>query len=41
MLARQMMTVALSASPQEFTERVRAETQAWSEVVRDNRVKIE
>ena len=41
MLARQMMTVTLSGSPQEFTERVRAETQGWSEVVRDNRVKIE
>jgi tripartite-type tricarboxylate transporter receptor subunit TctC len=41
LLARQMMTVALSGSPQEFTERVRTETQAWSEVVRDNKVKIE
>jgi tripartite-type tricarboxylate transporter receptor subunit TctC len=41
MLARQMMTVTLSGSPQEFTERVRAETQGWSEVVRDNKVKIE
>jgi tripartite-type tricarboxylate transporter receptor subunit TctC len=41
MLARQMMTVALSHSPQQFTEQVRAETQAWAEVVRDNKVKIE
>jgi tripartite-type tricarboxylate transporter receptor subunit TctC len=41
MLARQMMTVALSTSPQEFTEQVRAETRAWSGVVRDNKVKIE
>jgi tripartite-type tricarboxylate transporter receptor subunit TctC len=41
MLARQLMTVALSGSPQEFTEQVRAETQAWSEVVRDNKVKID
>ncbi len=41
MLARQMMTVALSHSPQQFTEQIRAETQAWSEVVRDNKVKIE
>jgi tripartite-type tricarboxylate transporter receptor subunit TctC len=40
-LARQMMTVAPSASPQEFTDQVRAETQAWSEFVRDNKVKIE
>lgn len=41
MLARQVMTVALSGSPQQFTQEVRAETQAWSEVVRDNKVKIE
>jgi len=41
MLARQVMTVTLSGSPQEFTEQVRAETQAWSEVVRDNKVKID
>jgi tripartite-type tricarboxylate transporter receptor subunit TctC len=41
MLARQMMIVALSSSPQEFTEWVRAETQAWADVVRDNKVKIE
>lgn len=41
MLARQLMTVALSGSPQEFTEQVRAETQAWAEVVRDNKVRID
>ena len=41
MLAQQLMTVAVSKSPQEFTEQVRAETQAWSEVVRDNKVKID
>jgi tripartite-type tricarboxylate transporter receptor subunit TctC len=41
MLARQMMTVAPSNSPQDFTDQVRAETQAWSEVVRENKVKIE
>ncbi len=41
MLARQLMTVAVSPSPQEFTDQVRAETQAWSEFVRDNKVKIE
>jgi tripartite-type tricarboxylate transporter receptor subunit TctC len=41
MLARQLMTVALSNSPQEFTDQVRVETQAWAEVVRDNKVKIE
>jgi tripartite-type tricarboxylate transporter receptor subunit TctC len=41
MLAQQLMTVAVSKSPQEFTEQVRTETQAWSEVVRDNKVKID
>ncbi len=41
MLARQLMTVTLSGSPQEFTEQVRAETQAWSEVVRDNKIRID
>jgi tripartite-type tricarboxylate transporter receptor subunit TctC len=41
LLAQQLMTVAVSRSPQEFTEQVRAETQAWSEVVRDNKVKID
>jgi tripartite-type tricarboxylate transporter receptor subunit TctC len=41
MLARQLMTVAVSGSPQEFTDQVRAETQAWSEFVRENKVKIE
>ena len=41
MLARQLMTVALSGSSQEFTDQVRAETQSWSEFVRDNKVKIE
>ena len=41
MLARQLMTVAVSPSPQEFTDQVRAETQAWSEFVRENKVKIE
>jgi tripartite-type tricarboxylate transporter receptor subunit TctC len=41
MLAQQLMTVAVSKSPQEFTDQVRAETQAWSEVVRDNKVRID
>ncbi len=41
MLAQQLMTVAVSKSPQEFTDQVRAETQVWSEVVRDNKVKID
>ncbi len=41
MLARQMMAAAPSASAQAFTAQVRAETQAWAKVVRDNKVKIE
>ncbi len=41
LLARQMMAVAVSSSPQEFTDWVRAETRAWADVVRDNKVKIE
>ena len=41
MLARQLMTVTLPGSSQEFTEQVRAETQAWSEVVRDNKIRID
>src|SRR5438552_3021550 len=41
MLARQLMTVAVSNSPQDFTDQVRKETQSWSEFVRDNKVKIE
>jgi tripartite-type tricarboxylate transporter receptor subunit TctC len=41
MLASQLMIVSVSASSQEFTEQVRAETQSWGEFVRDNQVKIE
>lgn len=41
MLGRQMMTVALSGSPQEFTTSVRNETQTWAEFVRENKAKIE
>jgi len=41
MLAQQLMTVAVSKSPQEFTDQVRTETQAWSDVVRDNKVRID
>lgn len=40
-LARQMMSVALSNSPQEFTEQVREETRKWSELVRENNIKID
>ena len=40
-LGKQMMTVALSASPDAFTEEVKSETQAWSQVVAEHKVKIE
>jgi tripartite-type tricarboxylate transporter receptor subunit TctC len=40
-LAQQMMNVALSASPQEFGQFVRAETRKWGEVIRENNVRIE
>ncbi|MBI3370776.1 MAG: tripartite tricarboxylate transporter substrate binding protein [Betaproteobacteria bacterium] len=40
-LARQMMTVALSASPREFTDQVREETRKWGDLVRDNKIKID
>jgi tripartite-type tricarboxylate transporter receptor subunit TctC len=40
-LARQMMSVELSGSPQEFTELVRRETQAWGDFLRDARIKID
>jgi tripartite-type tricarboxylate transporter receptor subunit TctC len=41
MLAKQLMAVSLSASPYEWTEQVRAETQSWGEFVRENKVKVE
>jgi tripartite-type tricarboxylate transporter receptor subunit TctC len=41
MLAKQLMAVSLSASPHEWTEQVRAETQSWGEFVRENKVKVE
>ena len=41
MLAKQMMTVALSASPDDFNALVQQETRAWAEVVRENKVKID
>jgi len=40
-LARQLMTVNTSASPQEWTEQVRAETQAWGEFIRENQITVE
>ena len=40
-LAKQMMSVEVSKSPQEFTEEVRRETQAWGEFLREAKIKIE
>ena len=40
-LAKQMLSVALSRSPQEWTETVREETAKWAEVVRANNVTVE
>src|SRR5882762_9315480 len=37
-LARQMMSVELSKSPQEFTELVRRETASWGEFLREARI---
>ena len=39
-LGKQMMIVAVSASPEEFTEQVRAETRAWAQVVRANKIEL-
>ena len=41
MLARQLMAVNTSASPEEWTEQVRAETQAWGEFIRENHISVE
>jgi tripartite-type tricarboxylate transporter receptor subunit TctC len=40
-LGKQMMSVELSKSPQEFTELVRRETQAWGDFLREARIKVE
>ena len=40
-LAKQMLTVTLSASPQEFSELVRKETLGWGEFLREAKIKIE
>ncbi len=40
-LAKQMLTVSLSKSPQEWTAQVREETAKWAEVVRANNVTVE
>ena len=40
-LAKQMMAVEVSKSPQEFTELVRRETQGWGDFLREARIKID
>jgi len=40
-LGKQMMTVELSNSPQEFTALVRKETQSWGDFLREAKIKIE
>jgi tripartite-type tricarboxylate transporter receptor subunit TctC len=40
-LAKQMMSVELSGSPQEFNELVRKETAGWGEFLRQAKIKIE
>jgi len=39
-LGKQMMSVEVSRSPQEFTDLVRRETQAWGDFLRDARIQI-
>jgi hypothetical protein len=36
-----MMAVAVSQSPQAFTDEVKTETQAWAQVVAEHKVKID
>jgi tripartite-type tricarboxylate transporter receptor subunit TctC len=40
-LAKQMMSTEVSRSPQEFTDLVRRETQAWGDFLREAKIKIE
>jgi tripartite-type tricarboxylate transporter receptor subunit TctC len=41
MLAKQLMTVTISASPAAYTAFVKAETRKWAGVVKENNIKIE
>ncbi len=41
MLARQMLTVTVSGSPQEFAELVQKESQAWGEFIRENKIHVD
>lgn len=40
MLAKQLMAVDVSASPQEWTEQVRSETQSWADFIHENHIKV-
>src|SRR4051794_17540671 len=40
-LAKQMMSVAVSKSPEEFSDQVRKETEAWGGFVREAKIKID
>jgi len=40
-LAKQMMSVEVSRSPQEFTDLVRRETAAWGDFLRSARIQID
>jgi tripartite-type tricarboxylate transporter receptor subunit TctC len=41
MLARQLLTVTLSKSSQDFTELVQKETRDWGDFIRENKIKME
>jgi len=41
MLGKQLMSVATSATPEEYTAFVRAQTAKWAKVVKDNDIKVE
>ena len=41
MLARQLLTVTLSKSPQDFTELAQKETREWGDFIRENNIKME
>ncbi|MGC2517942.1 MAG: tripartite tricarboxylate transporter substrate binding protein [Burkholderiales bacterium] len=40
-LAKQLMTVALSKSPQDWTEHVREETKKWGDFIRENHITLD
>jgi tripartite-type tricarboxylate transporter receptor subunit TctC len=40
-LARQLLSVTLSKSPQDFTELVQKETREWGDFIRENNIKMD